>query len=340
MAALGAWSVAPFFFTGAGRRIGAFPTNLLRLGLAFLALSASAGIRFLVAHPIPLPHPASWGWLVGSGVIGLAIGDAFLYRAFVSIGPERTSQIQTLAPAATAVLAFAGLHEVLSPGQLGGMALVLAGVFLATSGAVRKARGKAAAAGQEAGVDGSSGAAAARNAALLSAEARMEGTLVPDPTATHELPKHAGYLRAGIRAAVWSALFQGLGTVMARKAFLDQADLDPLLATAIRVGSGALALWGFAAWRGPLLPILGVLGNRAVTRLLLPGVLFGPLIGMLCYISALKLAPAGIVTTITFMAPLLIIPIGARVYRTRIAAATLWGTALSVAGVALLGLGR
>jgi drug/metabolite transporter (DMT)-like permease len=72
---------------------------------------------------------------------------------------------------------------------------------------------------------------------------------------------------------------------------------------------------------------------------LLAGVVFGPTLGMLCYIAALKSAPAGIVTTITFMAPLLIIPIGARLYRTRIGWAALAGTLLSLAGVILLGLG-
>jgi drug/metabolite transporter (DMT)-like permease len=60
---------------------------------------------------------------------------------------------------------------------------------------------------------------------------------------------------------------------------------------------------------------------------------------MLCYIGALKSAPAGIVTTITFMAPLIIIPVGAKLYGTRITAATVLGTALSLAGVAFLGLG-
>jgi drug/metabolite transporter (DMT)-like permease len=291
--------VSPFFFTGVGKRIGAFPTNLLRLGLAFVVLLALTGARALGAG-LPIPHPAVWGWLIGSGVIGLAIGDAFLYRAFVSIGPERTSQIQTLAPAATAALAWFGLHEILSAGQLGGMALILAGVFLATTGAL----------------------AAARKAQ------------------SDALPKPEGYLRAGLWAAIWSALFQGLGTVLARKAFLDQADLDPLLATTIRIGSGSLALLAYAGWAEPLGPILGAWRNPGILRLLLIGTLFGPLIGMLCYITALKHAPAGIVTTITFMAPLLIIPIGARLYRTRIAAATLWGTALSLAGVALLGLAR
>jgi drug/metabolite transporter (DMT)-like permease len=306
LAALISWSVSPFFFTGVGKRVGAFATNLLRLAIAWLILLLLVGAKAWLGAPAGMPGLSAWSWLIASGVTGLAIGDAFLYRAFVSIGPERTSQIQTLAPAATAALAWVGLKEFLSAAQLGGMALILAGVFLATSGAVRAGRNPAGAAGP----------------------------------ADAELAKPAGYLKAGLWAAIWSALFQGIGTVMARKAFLGQAGLDPLLATTIRIGAGSLAVLGYARSQGPLSPMLAILRNGAILRPLLTGTLFGPLIGMVCYISALKLAPAGIVTTITFMAPLIIIPIGARLYRTRIAPATLWGTALSLAGVGLLGLGR
>jgi drug/metabolite transporter (DMT)-like permease len=132
---------------------------------------------------------------------------------------------------------------------------------------------------------------------------------------------------------------QGAGTVLARKGFLSQGDLDPVLATAIRIGAGTAGLWAYARSRGPWRPGLGAWTEKRTLRILLAGVAFGPTLGMLCYLAALKSAPAGIVTTVTFMAPLLIIPIGARLYGTRIGWAALAGTALSLAGVLLLGLG-
>lgn len=300
LCALVCWSISPFFFTAAGRRIGPLATNVLRLTMATFALLALALARGLLGFPIALPHLASVAWLAGSGVIGLTIGDAFLYRAFVSIGPERTSQIQTLAPASTAALAFLALGEILSHRQLAGMALILAGVLTATTSAARAAR-------------------------------RAKAILVSSPA------KPSGGFGHAAWAAIWSALFQGLGTVMAREGFLSQADLDPVQATAIRLGAGAIGLWAYARMRGPLRPALGNWAEKHTLRLLLGGVVFGPTLGMLCYISALKSAPAGIVTTITFMAPLLIIPIGARVYGTRIGWAAWGGTALSLAGVVLLG---
>jgi drug/metabolite transporter (DMT)-like permease len=202
--------------------------------------------------------------------------------------------------------------------------LVLAGVFLATTSAARK------------------------QTALLSAEARAEAaTLHVGESAASGEPNAAAaakpvwerFFWTGTMAAIWSAVLQGLGTVLAREAFLGQADLDPILATTIRIGTGAAALWAYARTQGPLGNALGDWTDPKVLRLLAAGTVFGPVAGMLCYVSALKFAPAGIVTTVTFMAPLIIIPIGARLYGTRITAATVWGTALSLAGVVLLGLG-
>ena len=301
-AALVLWSVSPFFFTGTGRLIGPFATNLLRLLFACIALAAIVAAQRAFGHASPMPALPAWIWLAISGVVGLTIGDAWLYKAFVSVGPERTSQIQTLAPAATAAIAWVALREFLSGPQVLGMALILGGVLMATTAAARASRAAPA-------TGNTQDTAAAKGAA------------------------------AGIWAAIWSALFQAVGTVLARQAFKSQPDLDPVLATAIRVGAGTAALWGYARWRGPIGPALGRWREPRALKLMAAGVLFGPLLGMLCYVAALKSAPAGLVTTITFMAPLLIIPIGAVAYGTRVTAASVWGTALSLGGVALLGLG-
>lgn len=288
--ALGCWSLAPFCFTAVGKRIGPLATNMLRLAFATAALGGFALARRLAGFPVPWPNPEAIAWLAASGVVTLTIGDVFLYRAFVTVGPARTSQIQTLAPASTAAIAWLALGELLTGRQLAGMALILGGVLTATTSAARAAQS-------------------------------------------------SFFWKDGAWAAIWSALLQGAGTVLARKGFLSQGDLDPLLATAIRVGAGTLGLWAYARSRGPLRPVLGAWTVKRTLRILLVGTVFGPTLGMLCYIAALKSAPAGIVTTITFMAPLLIIPIGTRLYGTRIGWAALVGAVLSLAGVALLGLG-
>lgn len=311
--ALLCWSIAPFFFSAAGRRIGPLATNMLRLGLAAAGLTLVLIARLLAGASPGLPQAGGVAWMIASGIIGLSIGDAFLYRAFVTVGPERTSQIQVLAPAATALLAWLALGETLTPRQIAGMALILGGVFAATTYAATMKRRRR---------------KAAEEVVAYAADAG------PVPSGN---PNPAHGFGSGAWAALWSALFQGLGTMLARKAFLSEADLDPGVATLIRIGAGAAALWTFAALKGPLPKGVGSWKFPPTLWFLCIGTLFGPLAGMSFYVAALKSAPAGIVTTITFMVPLLIVPIGARVNGTPVGKAALAGTVVSLAGVILLG---
>ncbi len=308
-AALVLWSLSPFFFTAMGRKVGPFATNLLRLVLATVILAAVMGIRYAVGDAFSKPGVISCLWLSASGIIGLVVGDFFLYRALTTEGPEKTSQIQTLAPAATAIMAWIFLHEILSTPQMAGMGLILAGVSLATWEVARKLK-------SQTGVANAGALPGRQNVGKLS-----------------------GALMSGPMAAIWSALFQALGTVLAREAFLNQPDLDPVLATAIRITSATVVIWIFARTQGPLATVLTGCRAPTIIKLLLAGTLAGPVLGMICYISALKYAPAGVVTTITFMNPLIIIPLGAWHYGTRIGILAILGTALSLAGVLLLGFG-
>ena len=58
---------------------------------------------------------------------------------------------------------------------------------------------------------------------------------------------------------------------------------------------------------------------------------------MTCYIGAMKYQPAGVVVTITFMTPLLVMPLGAWYYGTRISLRMVTGAVAALAGIALLG---
>lgn len=134
-----------------------------------------------------------------------------------------------------------------------------------------------------------------------------------------------------------SALILGVSTVLAREAFLRSAELSPLYATAIRIGSGALALMLIALASGSFKPALKKASDPGIAIRLLAGTLLGPVVGMLCYIAALKYQSAGVVTTITFMTPLLIIPLGAWKYGVRLGRRVLFSGLAALAGVALLG---
>lgn len=273
---------------------------LLASGAGWLWATAGAG-----DGGAGLPRASVSLLLVLSGVLGLGLGDLFLYRSLFRVGPERSSLLMTLAPAAAAALGWFLLSEVLSVSQLLGMALILGGVLAAVWS---RGRGAPAAAGIPAPGVASPGAAA-RSA-----------------------------LWHGASAGLFAALCQAVGSVMARQAFLAQPDLSPLYATTLRIAAAAAAMAAAARWRGDGPRALeGLRKPRVLPRLLL-GTLCGPILGMTCYIAAMKHQPAGIVTTITFMTPLLVMPLGAWRYGTRVGPRLLLAVLAALAGVVLLGL--
>jgi drug/metabolite transporter (DMT)-like permease len=114
------------FFTLAGRRVGSFNLNRLRLlGAIGYLLAAHALFR------LPLPwnaEPDRLFWLGLSGLIGLVLGDIFLYQAFVVMGPRLSMLMMSLAPAIATIVAWIYPGEQLTLPQLAGIALTLSGI--------------------------------------------------------------------------------------------------------------------------------------------------------------------------------------------------------------------
>ncbi len=129
-------------FTLAGRRVGSMVVNRTRLILALLFLIPTHWI--LLGYPLPLTaEPSRWLWLGLSGVVGLVLGDIFLFQAFVLIGPRLSMLMMSLAPILAALMAWLFLAERLVIGQLFGIVLTLTGVawvILDKNGVTREAR--------------------------------------------------------------------------------------------------------------------------------------------------------------------------------------------------------
>jgi drug/metabolite transporter (DMT)-like permease len=78
----------------------------------------------------PSPSSQQVYFLGVSGVVGLAVGDSFLFRSYKQIGPRIAMLIMSASPAIAAILAFLVLDERLSLLGILGMAVTLTGIVV------------------------------------------------------------------------------------------------------------------------------------------------------------------------------------------------------------------
>lgn len=121
------WTMSAVGFSNATLRLGSQVTNRLRVALALAALM----VINLLLYQKPLPLDAGldrWGWLTVSGLVGLALGDAFLFACYRFLGPRLGLLLLSLAPVFGAVIAWLAFGETLTLLQMTGVALTLGGI--------------------------------------------------------------------------------------------------------------------------------------------------------------------------------------------------------------------
>jgi drug/metabolite transporter (DMT)-like permease len=121
------WSLSAIGFSLAGRQVSSQTVNRIRVTLAFIALLIINWIFY--GQPIPLSAgSARWFWLTLSGVVGLAIGDAFLFRCFQLVGPRIGLLLYSLSPVFGTVIAWLFFAEKLTTLQFTGMLITLGAI--------------------------------------------------------------------------------------------------------------------------------------------------------------------------------------------------------------------
>src|SRR5215211_5830244 len=121
------FAITALIFTSTARSVGSQITNRMRLLFALAYLI----VLNLIAFHQPLPFSAGssrWLWLSLSGIIGLSLGDAFLFQSLISVGTRLGSLLLSLAPIFGSIIAWVFFKETLSLWQIVGIVLALAGI--------------------------------------------------------------------------------------------------------------------------------------------------------------------------------------------------------------------
>lgn len=124
-----AFAFGSTLFTIAGRAVGSPLVNRTRLVIAVLGVM----LVHMLIYGEPIPFDAGfqpWFWLGLSGLVGLALGDAMLFQAFVMVGPRISMLLMALAPVIGAVLAWLFLDESLGWIAIAGIVITVGGIAL------------------------------------------------------------------------------------------------------------------------------------------------------------------------------------------------------------------
>jgi len=291
------WSFTSLFFTSASRRIGSYWLNKIRIlfaaTLLALAMLISTG-RFL-----PPNIPAiSYIYLFLSGIIGLTIGDSFLFQAYVVIGPRLSLLIYSVSPIMTAILAWIFLGEKLGTVAILGIVITIAGMTWVT---VERAPG----------ANGSS---------------------------THDAKKMRLGIMLAVGGAAGQAIGFVLAKAgMLAVSGPDGGNhLDALPATFIRMIAAVASIWLYGLFAGDLRKIREKFRDSRALLLALGGSITGPFLGVWMSLVAVKLTETGIAAAIISTVPVLVIPLVIIFYKEKVSPRAIFGAIITAGGVAIL----
>ncbi|MCP4360250.1 MAG: DMT family transporter [Chloroflexi bacterium] len=129
-AALGtavSWALTSILFSFAGQRIGSVVVNRSRLLFAFLFLLITHW--FLQGSFFPTEvEPFRWFWLTVSAILGLVLGDGFLFQAFVLIGARLSALLMSTVPIISVLVGWLLFGEGLTAVEMTAVLLSVGGV--------------------------------------------------------------------------------------------------------------------------------------------------------------------------------------------------------------------
>lgn len=242
-------------------------------------------------------------WLLAlSGLFGIIIASTTYFAAIYAAGPRTTALLFTLASPFSLLLGYAFLGETIGVWQGVGIGLVLTGILMAIG--------------------------LRRRNTVPATEVRAG---IPVESVTSVTP----VTRAGIILGVITALGQALGSLVARPAM--EVGVEPAAAMAVRSGVAALFFLALALIPWAVLHKPYVF-QRTDAGIALASAFFGTGLGMSLLMAALATGNVGIVTTLSSMTPVMILPMVWLRSGVPPVREAWFGAALAVAGTALISL--
>lgn len=297
LGAVAGWTVSAIAFEAAAKRIGSVPVNTIRMVIAALLLLLINAARGLPPWPTAITG-AEFMWLIASGFVGFFIGDLLLFRAYLIIGSRMAMLIMSLSPPVSALLDRLVFGARLTRWDAAGMLLTMAGVALALSG---------------------------------KHPARHEARIAPIRKA-RRVP--TGITRsAGVLLAFGGALGQSGGMILAK---LGMSGHDALSATFVRALGGIVGFVAMVLITGAAKRVrAGLRDAPAMLRLSL-GAVAGPVLGVSSVLAAMNHSPAGVVSAIIAIIPVVIILPSVLLLNDSVRIREVFGAVVAVAGVIVL----
>lgn len=121
------WTISVQFFEAASKRVGPTPVNIIRIAIAVALFALFLLIRDGQILPYNFPRHA-WILLSLSGAVGFFLGDIFLFKALVELGPRVAMLLHSLAAPTAAIIGWLYLDEHYYVYQWLGISVTLIGV--------------------------------------------------------------------------------------------------------------------------------------------------------------------------------------------------------------------
>jgi drug/metabolite transporter (DMT)-like permease len=226
--------------------------------------------------------------------VGLALGDGFLFQAFILIGPRLSMLMMALAPVLGAIMAWVFLGESLSLVEIVGILVTVGGIL------------------------------------IVVAERRNDSSAKADAQ-----PTTGRRYVLGLLCGLGGGLGQAGGLILSKLGLV--GGFPALSGNLIRLIVAGIIIWVLAIANRQLISSYRDLRThpRALS-FLTAGTILGPVLGVWLSLVSVQNANIGVVSTLSSLMPIFLIPISYFVYGERVTKQAIAGTFVAFIGMVLL----